>query len=1259
MKLLLKSMVLFALTFFSISSFSGSDGDGVPDDTDNCPNYSNADQLDTDADGAGDGCDDDDDGDGYHDQTEIRMGTDPFDPSNYPFSGGRVGLAVLSDYSDRNRDFYEIIVKRHLGDQGEVSIDYRTSDGETAVAGEHFEMVSGTLTWADGDKTPKVIKVPLLGVSEGTRAKYVFGVVLENLKGNAMYDATVGRVVLNDTVINSGWSGNIVPNYRTVAVEGDGHEIRFKRTGGSLGVLTVTLGFQGEDIPPNPDVDPSFTTSVSWADGEMGFKTVVVPVASNENFDGGNRRQSQLSVSILDIVSQDGLAYWFDEPWVGRSEYFLFSISVLVIDDDISNALDSSLYFNSGYFYSTEYDVDPIWWVYRIGADNESVQRTFTTAEGKEITLNWEAYDLSPRAVEVTPDRQDDRWTTYAVTKLGVDAFTFFSNFRASNDALASTDSDDDGIVDLLDSDNDNDGTPDYADDDADGDGLSNADEILNGRGYWLDADSDDDAVTDFDDAFPYDPFESSDSDGDGIGDNADDDDDNDGVLDVEDDLPFDRNESVDSDGDGVGDNSDAFPLDPMETLDTDADGLGNNADNDDDNDGVNDQDDFLPLDPSEARDLNNNGIGDNLDSINKVRSELELNVLDQRMVSYLGRVAVNLMSDLEDNLLFGESEDWVAARGSTEAGSLLCEDGGGYDISVTRSDFTTLSGTLTAENCKFLGLTVSGTVAFEYEDEYWFQDTPMQHNPLTMTFTSAQIRDELNRLFTYTGAASCDWRFNNSARSQNVYVQGANSSYNFGPEYDGKLILVIEDGSGFDAGGDGWQQIGNGLEVNTAGKTNIYPLEYPNCDFEDTEIVHVGKTYGVDGLKYIGEYGGAGFRISPLTRKQGWSNDPPIKLRVALNFSSLIDFGIFEILYNPPVTGITPERFSHPELGQFSFEADGRETSNYQSAQRSNSSETTYQDDQLNLVYLSGDADEFFAYNYLGDNNFWGIGVDLDQDGVDDSVQGWAVFSRLWTDGTCGWYISRYEGLQLFEEYRPNDLGICQRRNGFYIDSSGKTQFSDVNGDGNNELFDVDDDDDGYLDVADAFPLDATEWLDSDGDGLGDNADAFPLDASESVDTDGDGLGNNADLDDDNDGFADEEELADGTNPLSRFSCKSGCFSFDVDENLEAQPLTDGLLVIRHLFGFSGESLRSGAVSGGAGRDSSEAIASYLTDADSELDIDGDGESKALTDGLLLIRYLFGFSGDSLISGAIGSGATRDTAEEVEAYIAERVPVQ
>ncbi|MBT4590820.1 MAG: hypothetical protein HOC55_02180, partial [Porticoccaceae bacterium] len=143
-----------------------------------------------------------------------------------------------------------------------------------------------------------------------------------------------------------------------------------------------------------------------------------------------------------------------------------------------------------------------------------------------------------------------------------------------------------------------------------------------------------------------------------------------------------------------------------------------------------------------------------------------------------------------------------------------------------------------------------------------------------------------------------------------------------------------------------------------------------------------------------------------------------------------------------------------------------------------------------------------------------------------------------------------------------------------------------------------------------------------------------------------------------DGDGFTDEEELADGTNPLSRFSCRTGCFlSFDVDENLEAQPLTDGLLVIRHLFGFSGDALISDAVTVGANRESSEAIAKYLTEGNLELDIDGNGKAEPLTDGLLLIRYLYEFSGDSLIKGAIGAGAERDTAEEVEDYIRERVP--
>jgi len=60
-----------------------------------------------------------------------------------------------------------------------------------------------------------------------------------------------------------------------------------------------------------------------------------------------------------------------------------------------------------------------------------------------------------------------------------------------------------------------------------------------------------------------------------------------------------------DSDGDGYSDGSDAFPNDPNEWLDTDGDLIGNNADTDDDNDGMPDdweiQYGLDPLDESDA----------------------------------------------------------------------------------------------------------------------------------------------------------------------------------------------------------------------------------------------------------------------------------------------------------------------------------------------------------------------------------------------------------------------------------------------------------------------------------------------------------------------------------------------------------------------------------------------------------------------------------------------------------------------------------
>ena len=102
---------------------------------------------------------------------------------------------------------------------------------------------------------------------------------------------------------------------------------------------------------------------------------------------------------------------------------------------------------------------------------------------------------------------------------------------------------------------------------------------------------------------------------------------------------------------------------------------------------------------------------------------------------------------------------------------------------------------------------------------------------------------------------------------------------------------------------------------------------------------------------------------------------------------------------------------------------------------------------------------------------------------------------------------------------------------------------------------------------------------------------------------------------------------------------------------------LTDGLLTLRYLFGLSGSSLTSGALGGTATRADPVTIKTYLDSIRPMLDIDGNGTSDALTDGLLVIRYLFGLRGASLTAGAIGPNAMRNTAPLIEAYLQSLMP--
>ena len=118
---------------------------------------------------------------------------------------------------------------------------------------------------------------------------------------------------------------------------------------------------------------------------------------------------------------------------------------------------------------------------------------------------------------------------------------------------------------------------------------------------------------------------------------------------------------------------------------------------------------------------------------------------------------------------------------------------------------------------------------------------------------------------------------------------------------------------------------------------------------------------------------------------------------------------------------------------------------------------------------------------------------------------------------------------------------------------------------------------------------------------------------------------------------------FAPGTTPLN----------IDVDGDGRYDALSDGLLISRYLLGLTGTNLTSGVAAESAGA----ALLDRLVDIWPTLDIDGNGAPDALTDGILLQRYLFGLRGAQLLPNAIGAGAKRITGADIEAYIRTLLP--
>lgn len=108
------------------------------------------------------------------------------------------------------------------------------------------------------------------------------------------------------------------------------------------------------------------------------------------------------------------------------------------------------------------------------------------------------------------------------------------------------------------------------------------------------------------------------------------------------------------------------------------------------------------------------------------------------------------------------------------------------------------------------------------------------------------------------------------------------------------------------------------------------------------------------------------------------------------------------------------------------------------------------------------------------------------------------------------------------------------------------------------------------------------------------------------------------------------------------------GCV-LDIDGDQTISATSDGLMLLRAMLGLTGDAVTTGAtVPSVSARKTWQQIAPYVHLA--ALDLDGSGDTNAATDGVLLLRVMFGWTGSAATQGVVPNGGR--TWSDIRAYL-------
>ncbi|MFZ9056589.1 MAG: gliding motility-associated C-terminal domain-containing protein [Flavobacteriaceae bacterium] len=689
-------------------------------------------------------------------------------------------------------------------------------------------------------------------------------------------------------------------------------------------------------------------------------------------------------------------------------------------------------------------------------------------------------------------------------------------------------------------------------------------------------------------DAFPNDPSEFWDTDGDGIGDKSDD----------------------DIDGDGLSNSVDQNPYFAANTdfTDTDEDGVPNYLDQDDDNDGWLDIDeDAIGSDP-----LNNSsqpgGAGDS--DRDGLSDEYELNVSNTdpnnwdsdgdgiadggRFPGYDWHYRNNFTEVVEipsatASVTVGQTYE-IYIEGHNPGG---CYDDNGIQRHISYTVTQTITGTELLEKLKYLIDTFNGSIEDNtYEISY---DQCQNSEVINLEIDGKRLllrgndKDRNFHFNAFSTVLSSDgliYKLNNNWNQWNlgeIYYQDRNTDwccneYRIGNgriNWDEEETLYdmfpndpdkfwdtdndgIDDFNDGDIDGDGYENEIDLMpyfssESNSDNDSDGTPDEIDENDDNDQFLDEDEIAVGTDPLSYGGwdsedDYDRDGLsnerELQIGTDPNNWDSDgdgisdgwrwPGYDWNERDNWKLIIEIADVTAVVNPG------EKFNLRLEGNNQRWEDRIEINYTVSGTITGLDLLNHFKDELNsydgvLYDNSGNTETYTAYI---------DGRRLVIEGDDKDRNFWmAAFNTVTENGIIYKLNDNWDNWNLAEfYYQQRNTEWCCNEYRYNNGRPGGNNFSPF--------------------FRDMFPLDADKYWDTDGDGIDDfsdddidgdgvsnSNDGAPYDPNNSIDTDNDSRGDNEDSDDDNDGFLDFDEEYNGTDPKDRDSCP-GCYDIDEDRD-------------------------------------------------------------------------------------------------------------